>query len=498
MRSQRKMGAVLSYINIISRNLVTFFYTPFLLSHVGQSQYGLFQMTNSVISSLSILSLGLSGAYVKFYVSYKVRNKQRDIDKLNGLYLIMFGIIGIMALLIGLILAFNTKAIFNRSMTMSEIQLTKKLMIIMAINIALTFPSSVFDSNIIVNEQFKFQQIRQMLQSILVPFIAVPLILIGMNVLAIGVTQVFVTLFFLILNVRYCYNNLNMRFRFNGFSFGLVKSLFAFSFFILLNQIVDMINNNAPSFILGITLGAKQVATFAIALQIKNLFFMLSSSLSTIFSPKVNMLVNTSNDRKPILDLMIRVGRIQMSILLFVFGGFIVLGRYFINIWAGSDNIEAYVLIIAMVFPSIIPLSQNIGIEVQRAMNMHIFRSVSYSLFAILNLILTYLGTEIFGLNGSVIGYIVSILFANGFLMNWYYHTKMKIDMKYYWSEVLNVIIPFTIVTFTLLIISKYLLINSIFKFVIFGGAYVIAYFSVFYFFVASNYEKTHLDVLKK
>ncbi len=43
-----------------------------------------------------------------------------------------------------------------------------------------------------------------------------------------------------------------------------------------------------------------------------------------------------------------------------------------------------------MVVPSIIPLSQNIGIEIQRAMNKHIFSSITYSLFAILNIIITF------------------------------------------------------------------------------------------------------------
>ena len=90
MSSQRKIGALLSYTNIIVKNLVNFIYTPILLHYVGQSQYGLFQMTNSVIMSLSILSMGLSSAYVKFYMSYKISNKKNKIDVLNAIYLCMF------------------------------------------------------------------------------------------------------------------------------------------------------------------------------------------------------------------------------------------------------------------------------------------------------------------------------------------------------------------------------------------------------------------------
>src|SRR5699024_12318145 len=73
MINQRKFGALLSYINIISKDLVNFLYTPFLLRFVGQANYGLFQMTNSVMLSLSLLSMGFSSAYVKFYITYKVK-----------------------------------------------------------------------------------------------------------------------------------------------------------------------------------------------------------------------------------------------------------------------------------------------------------------------------------------------------------------------------------------------------------------------------------------
>lgn len=149
-------------------------------------------------------SLGFSSAYVKFYMEYKVQDNKKAMKKLNGLYILLFSIIGLFAIVIGLILALNTTTLFGNSLTESEIILTKKLMIVLVLNIGLTFPSSVFDANIIVNEQFIFQQTRQIIQSLLVPVISVILILNGFGVLAIGFTQLIVTLIFLILNLDYC------------------------------------------------------------------------------------------------------------------------------------------------------------------------------------------------------------------------------------------------------------------------------------------------------
>lgn len=498
MYSQRRAGAILSYINIILKNVINFLYVPLLLRLVGQADYGLFQMTNSVTSSLTILSMGLSSAYVKFYIEYKTKEKFDEIKKLNGLYLFLFIIISFVSLLIGLILVFNTSSLFGESLSSREIKLTQELMFILVLNIAITFPSSVFDSNIMVNQHFVFQQSRMIFQTVLVPVVSISLIYLGFGILSIGITQLIVTFIFLLINIRYCRNKLSMKFTFNNFTRSLFKQLLTFSFFILLNQIVDMINNNAPNFIIGIVRGSRDVATFAIALQIKNMFFMLSTSLSSVYVPQVNELVSANKSRKILTDLMIRVGRIQMTILFFILGGFIIIGRFFITIWAGNENIDSYRLIIMMVLPSIIPLSQNIGIEIQRAQNRHIFRSISYSIFAIFNIIITFFGAKYFGLEGASFGYIFSILFANGLMMNWYYHSKLSLDMKKFWKNSLPVVIPFLAATGVLLGVQIYIPVNNYVQFFIQGVVYVVIYLIFYLKWAATDYEKLQLNNIKR
>ncbi|RRG08366.1 MAG: hypothetical protein DUD32_10370 [Lactobacillus sp.] len=488
MFSQKKSGAVLSYINIIVKNLVTFMYTPFLLKYIGQSDYGLFQMTNSVITSLSLLSMGFSSSYVHFYIKYKSNNECENLKKLNGMYLILFCLISLIAIVIGSILAFNVDNIFN--LKQSQISLMEKLMGIMILNVALTFPSSVFDSNIIVNQRFIYQQGRQLMQTILVPLIAVPMIMLGSGVLAIGITQTIVTTLFLFINANFCIRKLNMKFNFRNGKVMMFKEVLAFSFFIFLNQIVDLINNSGPNFVLGIFEGAEKVAIFAIAIQIKNLFFMLSISLSDVFIPKVNELVSQKKEKKVLTELMIRIGRVQMVILLFVFGGFIVIGQYFIHLWAGDKNILAYWLIILMVLPSIGPLSQNIGIEIQRAMNMHAFRSIVLLIFSVVNIVFTVVGTKYFGLIGASSGYVIGMICANGCLMNWYYQFKMGIDIILYWKRTLSVAIPFLVSTFLTLISQLFVPINSVLVFLFYGVIYVILFLTIYLKFVANSYEK--------
>jgi O-antigen/teichoic acid export membrane protein len=159
---------------------------------------------------------------------------------------------------------------------------------------------------------------------------------------------------------------------------------------------------------------------------------MLSVGLSGVYVPHINELVSSGTTKKTLLNLMIKLGRMQLILLTFILGGFIAIGKYFIIIWAGQDNIQAYYLLILMVLPVLVPLSQNVGIEIQRAMNRHYFRSIVYSIFAFINVVVTILSVVKFGILGSIFGYIIATVCANGIAMNWYYQKKMGLKMNFF------------------------------------------------------------------
>ena len=70
MKSQIKSGAVLSYVNMFINILVTAFYTPFMLRMMGQNEYGLYSLVNSVIAYLSVLDMGFGNAMIAKFELY--------------------------------------------------------------------------------------------------------------------------------------------------------------------------------------------------------------------------------------------------------------------------------------------------------------------------------------------------------------------------------------------------------------------------------------------
>ena len=198
--------------------------------------------------------------------------------------------------------------------------------------------------------------------------------------------------------------------------------------------------------------------------------------MSGVFVPQINRIVAKTNDNTVLVQLMARVGRYQMIIFWYLFGSFIVLGQYFVYLWAGPANRDAYWLCLIMVLPIMIPLTQNTGIEIQRAKNRHKARSLIYVLTACVDIAISVLLIPYIGYWATAIGYITSILLGTGLFMNWYYHTRIGLNMVYFWKTQLPVIGLAITVTCTCILGTRILPVNSISTFIIWGIIYTILF----------------------
>ena len=63
-----------------------------LLRLLGQAEYGLYNTVASTISMMSVLNMGFSSSYIRYYSQYKVRKDTQGIETLNGLFLIVFSL----------------------------------------------------------------------------------------------------------------------------------------------------------------------------------------------------------------------------------------------------------------------------------------------------------------------------------------------------------------------------------------------------------------------
>lgn len=436
--NQLKSGVALSYISMSIGYIISIIYTPIMLRLLGQNEFGLYNLVASVVSYLGLLSFGFGSAYMRYYSRYKVKNEKENIAKLNGIFLIIFSVIGIVTILAGSALIFNIGLIFGGKLTLSELLTAKILMVIMVLNIALSFPASVFDSYVTANEEYIFQKVLQIIKTVINPFVMLPVLLMGYKSIGMVMVTTVLTIIVEISNIIFCFKNLKIKFLFKHLDFSLMKEMAIFSSYIFLNMIIDQINWNVDKFIIGRFMGTIGVAVYGLAAQLNTYYISLSTAISNVFIPRVNRMVALNNNNSELTDLLTHIGRVQFILLSLICSAFIFLGQPFINIWAGNEYNEAYLIALLLIIPVTIPLSQNLGIEILKAKNMHRFRSWVYLFIAIGNVLLSIPLTKLYGGVGAAIGTSISLFIGNGLIMNWYYHHRVGLDMKYFWSQILK------------------------------------------------------------
>ena len=143
-----------------------------------------------------------------------------------------------------------------------------------------------------------------------------------------------------------------------------MKALLMFSMWIFLIGIAQRFRLSFMPSVLGIFNNTMEISIFSIGMMIEGMVYTLSSALNGLFLPKVSRMVQKSNDRKAITDLMIRVGRLQLYICSFILLGFLLVGKEFISLWVGEEFTKSYIVAFLLTSPNFISLTQRIGDDV--------------------------------------------------------------------------------------------------------------------------------------
>lgn len=490
--NQRKAGVILSYAGEMVKIVVSLVYTPVMLRLLGQSEYGLYQLVYSVVSYLSSLSLGFGSSYLRFYSRYKAQKDESGVAKLNGMFILIFSSISIICIICGSIMIGNIHNIFGTGLTKQEYETARVLMGLLIINLAMTFPNSVFNCSITAHEKFFFQKLLILLQNLFSPFLTIPLLIMGYGSIGMVSVTTFLTFVLLFSNMFYCFKNLHIRFEFKGLQISLLKEMWVFTFFIFLNQIIDQINWSLDKFLLGRFAGTTAVAVYGVGGQINTLYLQFSSSVSNVFVPKVNRIVAETNDDEQLTKLFTKVGRIQFMVLGLILSGFVFLGTPFVKLWAGSEYSESYVVTLLLIIPVTVPLIQNLGIEIQRAKNMHKARAIIYLAIAIANVFISIPLIKVIGPTGAALGTAISLIVGNIIFMNWYYHVRIGMNMIYFWKEIAKFIPALITPCGVGFLIMKFAHVSGIFNVFIYSIIYMVIY-GISMYFLGMNTEEKNL-----
>ncbi len=439
--NERKNGAILSYIVILVNTFVQLLYTPILIKKLGQSEYGLFSLVESIIGYLTILDFGFGNAIIVYTAKYRAQEKYDEEKKLHGMFFAIFCLIALLAGTIGIILLFNVDNIFGRTMSIEELSKMKIMMLILTFNLFFTFIFSIYTSIITAYERFTFRKLTAIISSILKPLIMVPLLFLGFKSITLAIVITCINIVILLSNYLYCKKKLNISIKFQGFEKNVFKEVFGYSFFIFLGEIVDKANWSVDNFVLGSVSGTIAVSVYSVASTLNKLFIHLSTAISGVLLPKMSKLVSKNADSNILTCEFIKVGRIQFYVIFVMICGLILFGKNFIQLWAGEEYTLSYYVALILIIPLCFPLIQNLGLSIMQAMNKYKFKSISTAIMAVFNIIISIFLAQKWGAIGAAMGTALALIICNILIINIYYYKVIKIDVIAFWKDILKLFV---------------------------------------------------------
>lgn len=498
-KNEKKAGILLSYITLSLQFLATFLITPFILEKLGSGEYGLYQLIGSAVSYLSLLGLGFSSAYLRFYSRYKSRKDERGVESLNALFIIVFLVMSAVCVLLGMFLVFNIRNVFGAGIGEDSYHDAKVIMTILVFNMALVFPKNIFVCNVCAHEKFIFQRSLNLFQALLGPLLDIVMIMAGLKAVGLAFAGLIVSIVDITLNIIYNFKKLKIKFYFKSMDFNLFIEIFAFTFFVFMNQIVDMVGGrNVDIFIIGRICGTDEVTKYSIGDKFVNLYYSIAAPIAAVFAPQVNRIVAETDDDTKLTNIFTKVGKMQLIILLLILSSFILFGREFIRFWISTDDDTSYYVAFIIMLGLTVSLSQNVGIEIQRAKNKHQIRSVVYFIMVIGNVILTIPLVKIMGAVGAAVGTFVSLVLGTVLFMNYFYYKFLNIEVKGYWNHLASIALRLVPGFLVVQVIKGCLSLEFGVPLIILALAYALYFIFICWKFVLTDDEKKQIPLINR
>lgn len=500
MANQMRLGAVLSYASIAVNLIVGLTYTPFMLRMMGPSEYGLYSLAASIISYLTVLDLGFGNAIVRYTAKFRAEGNSYEQEKMFGMFTMLYSVIAIIAIIIGGGIISCSETLFGDTMTSSEVDRTKIILMLLTFNVAITFPLSIWGSIMSAYERFVFPKIVSIVRSILNALVMVILLIIGYRAIAMVVLISTFNIITLCLNWVYCKKVLDVKVRFAKINWALLKEVSMYSFWIFLNVLMDKVYWSTGQIILGTNSGTIAISQFAIAVQLLSYYMLLNVAISNMLLPRLTTMVVEGADSE-ISRFIVKVSRLQYILIALILSGFIVFGKQFVIRWAGAEYEKSYYISLALMIPMTVDILLSSCVKVLQARNQMKYRSIICLVSAILCVFLQIPLSGYYGALGCALA--ITIVFAVQIgILSVYFQKHQKINIVEVLHNLLKMSIIPTILIVAFGVLSLLFNINNIVSYSITIIIFSVTYITLQYYLVFNEYErslsKTFLNYIKR
>ncbi len=494
--SQLKKGAILSYTNLFVTNITGILITPYVIKSLGDNEYGLYILIGAFVGYLSVLDLGLNNAIIRFVAYYRAENDKKAEENFLAVSLIIYAAIAFLITIGGIIFYHNTDTLFGDTLTSEELEKAKRMLLILIANIAITIPGGAFAGICTAYEKFVYPRLLTLVKQIVRTIMIVIILMNGADALGIVILDSIMNVLFIVGTGLYVFKVLNVKIKLHEFKFYYIREIFQYSFWIFLFGLIYQFQWRTGQVILGTNTDTVTVAVYGVGVMLGIYYTTFGNVVNGLLLPKAVRSIKEGLSGEQLTELMIRVGRITLILLLYVIGAFALTGKDFIYLWVGETYNRSWLIALLIMAVYVLPISQGFGHAVLEAKKLVRFKTLTFLIFCTLGIFAGAILSYRYGALGMVSG-VVAGLFVLQNVMNFYYHKAANLNIGQFFKDTyFRMALPFIVVTVLSYYINTFLEVSWL-NFVLSNFVYSILFLVAIYGMYMNKEEKSLILQIK-
>ena len=455
---------MVSYAIVAANIVISLLFTPFMIRSFKEGEYGLYTLLGGIVSTLTVMDLGLAESITKYVAKYRADNDKQGIERLVSTCMLIYAGIGLLILALGMGF-YPFLGDFLTAIPAEFMPEAKAMWIVLVVNLALMLPMNTFPAISNGYERFTFPRTVNLVKLILRTGIWVGVLIIDDGHLLLG-KAFWLVLIDTIMNVIaaalkawYVFCVLKVKMRRAKVEKPFIKEFFGFSIFVFIAAIADEIFWKIDYFILGSYFeeNMTQVEICGYSGNIISYFRNFAGALSGAFLPRITRMVKNGARGKELTGIMTTVGRVQFIVLGLMLIGFTAVGKDFMIAWTGNEIArDAYIFGLVVLVPLTLALTQSAaGVSILQATNKFSARAIIMIIAAVGNIFVSILFVRVFdsfnmAAVGAGVGTFVTTVGGHLIALNICYKRSCDIDVKSYFIGMFRGLLPAMLVTLAL------------------------------------------------
>ena len=433
-----KKGAVLAYVLIVVNTLYGLFFTPFLILHLGDGEYGVYKIISSFVGSMTVLDLGIGSTMLRYTAKFYAHSDYESLNNFFAMGMIQAAILSAVMLIVSVIMYGFIDSAYGNSLTPGELSKAKQLFVLFtAILVLSTFEKVIFGV-ISGCEHYAFANFMKLFRiagKVILSYLILSRIADSAYLLYI---EIFLLVFTMIVQILYIGKTAGVKIKYDHWDMKLFKSSLKYTVLMFIQSLAVQFNGNLDNMVIGSIVSAAAVTVYSIGLQLYNMYEQFALAFSDMLLPTVSKQVAEGANNRQLENTVIKIGRLEFTALGAALCGFIIIGKEFITLWLGESYTFAWVVGVILMIPTTVPLIQNVCLSILRAQNKMQFRTWVVCIMALFNLVVTIVGVRFFGPLAACVGTAVGLIGANIIAMNIYYVKIIGLNIFRVFKEILS------------------------------------------------------------